>query len=174
MSTPAPQSDSLSSPAPAAPQATQQVSMTSLALVSGLTHVPVFRFVDEQYQPLQSELLVSRANHWAVATEQPQSNPKNGGPLQLGAPSLAANICREYEIEPADLTLFARYVYSGGYESLYAVHFASGTRDLFEGIRFIGIMPRELLKPEQVTELMHLLHAGQPAPAMWRAIPGKK
>jgi hypothetical protein len=141
--------------------------MLSFSDVAAVREVQPFNFSDAQRKPRTCDLLVNPAQGWAIATES--ADAEGAGLMQSFAP-LAAKICQEYQIEPAQLTLFVRYAYDNAFTSLYVVHFAHGERDLFEGVRFLT--PRRQELPfEAAAELLEQLQSGQaPSPTL-RAIP---
>ncbi|MFC6225833.1 hypothetical protein ACFP2F_21490 [Hymenobacter artigasi] len=141
--------------------------MNSLSTLAGVTHVLPFHLYDDvKQQPTRCELVVHPAQGWAVATELDNGT---AGLIQCQV-TLATKICQEYHIDPQALTLFTHYAYTGNYENVYVVRFVSGTRDLFDGIRFLG--PRRyMLTPEDVTVLVQLLNNGQAPASEWRALP---
>ena len=142
--------------------------MNALHTLAGVTHALPFHLYDDvKRQPTRCELVVHPAQGWAVATELPDSGTAG---LALCQVTLATKICQEYGIDPTALTLFTRYAYTGNYENVYAVRFVSAERDLFDGIRFLGAR-RDMLNPEEVTELVQQLTGGENPAPVWRALP---
>ncbi len=139
--------------------------MNSLHTLAGVTHALPFHLYDDvKRQPTRCELVVHPGQGWAVATEM-----AGGAGLAQCHLTLATLICQQYPIAPAALTLFTRYAYTTAHESIYAVRFGVGERDLFDDIRFVGPR-REALNSEDVAALQQALTTGQaPAPG-WRAL----
>lgn len=142
--------------------------MNLLHTLAGVKHaLPFDLFDDTRHQPTRCELVVHPAQGWAVATELPDSGTAG---LALCQVTLATKLCQEYEIDPRALTLFTRYAYSAAHESVYAVRFVSGDRDLFDGVRFLGPR-RDMLNPEDVAALVQQLTEGRAPAPVWRALP---
>ena len=140
--------------------------MKSLSTLTGIIHSLPFHFYDDdKQQPARCELVVHPAQGWAVATEL-ESETTGLSQCQL---TLAARICQQYNIEPQDLALFTRYAYTDTYENVYVLHFVSGERDLFDGIRFMGPC-RERLTLADVDALVARLREGQAPAPQWRAL----
>lgn len=143
--------------------------MNSLSTLAGVTHALPFHLYDDvKREPTRCELVVHPAQGWAVATELEGTTT---GLIQCQV-TLATKICQEYGIDPLALTLLTRYAYTGNYENVYVVRFVSGERDLFDGIRFLGPR-RDMLNPEDVTELVEQLSNGQAPAQQWRALAAK-
>ena len=109
--------------------------MLSFSDVAAVREVQPFHFLDAQRKTIACDLLVNPAQVWAIATERPDA--EGAGLMQSFAP-LAAKICQDYQLDPAQFTLLVRYAYDNDFTSLYVVHFAQGERDLFEGVRFLA------------------------------------
>lgn len=135
-------------------------------MLAGVTHAMPFHLYDDvNQQPTRCELVVHPVQGWAVATELESGT---AGLVQCHM-TLASKICQQYNIEPQALTLFTRYNYTGNYENVYVVRFVSGTRDLFDGVRFIGPY-RNILCIEDIHTLVQQLSTGQNAAPQWRAL----
>lgn len=141
-------------------------SLDDLLQLPGVVHVPIFHFYDdEKRQPARCELLVAPALNWAVATELP-----DGGPgLARCHLTLAVKVCQLYPMEPGRLTLFTRYTDRQTYQNLYSLHFATGGRDLFDGVAFGGVSRRPVADLD-APFLLAALQAGEPLPVEWRAV----
>ena len=140
--------------------------MDALLQVPGVVHVPIFHFYDdEKRQPARCELLVAPDLGWAVATEL-----ADGGPgLVKCHLTLAVRVCQHYPIEPSLLTLFTRYTDQSTYQNLYSLHFATGGRDLFEGVAFGGVSRRAVADAD-TPFLIQALQSREPLPVEWRAV----
>ena len=141
--------------------------MDALLQLPGVDHVPVFHiYDDEKRQPARCELMVAPALGWAVATQL-----YDGGPgLVVCHQTLAVKVCQLYPIAPERLVLFTRYADpERTYQNLYSLHFASGGRDLFNEISFVGPTRRPVAELD-TPFLMQALQAGEPLPAEWRAL----
>jgi hypothetical protein len=126
-----------------------------------------FHFFDPHHQPTKCELVVCPAQGWAVATELPDAK---GAGLMHSLTTLASKVCTEYNIAPAQLSLFARYAYSDEATGWYMVRFDHSDRDLFDGVRFLAPTRKEV-PPDVAGVLLKELASGQ-APALeWRAVP---
>ncbi|MDF7815276.1 hypothetical protein [Hymenobacter sp. YC55] len=150
--------------------------MEALLQMPCVVHVPQFHlYDDEKRQPASCELMVAPALGWAIATEL-----IDGGPgLARCHQTLAIKVCQQYPIEPGVLTLFTRYTDRKTYENLYVLHFASGGRDLFNDITFVGSTRRPVAELDTPFVVQMLQAAGmQPAmkqpgaslPPEWRAL----
>lgn len=80
--------------------------MQDFRQLPGVYQVQPFHFFDPHHQPTRCELVVQPAQGWAVATELPDAK---GAGLMYSLTTLAAKICQEYEVAPAQLSLFVRY-----------------------------------------------------------------
>ena len=139
--------------------------MLSFSELPNVRQVQPFHFYDAQQKPTKCDLLVNPAQGWAIATDRPDAG--GAGLMQSFAP-LAAKICQEYQIDPAQLTLLVRYAYDNDFSSLYVVYFAHGERDLFDGVRFLT-PKRQELPPAAAAELLEQLHSGQAPSSTLRA-----
>jgi len=141
--------------------------MKTLSQLPDVRHEQPFHFFDTHHQPTLCELVVHPANGWAVATELPDAK---GAGLMYSLTTLASKVCTEFEIEPAQFSLFARYAYADELKGLHLVQFGHSDRDLFEGIRFLAPTRRELLT-DVVGVLLQQLTTGQALALEWRAVP---
>lgn len=140
--------------------------MDSLLQMPGVIHAPIFHlYDDEKRQPARCELMVAPALGWAVAT---QINDGGLG-LVVCRQTLAVKVCQLYPIEPERLVLFLRYTDLSTYQNLYSLHFASGGRDLFNEISFVGPTRRPVAELD-TPFLIKALQAGEPLPSEWRAL----
>jgi hypothetical protein len=140
--------------------------MQTLSALEGAVHHPLFRFLDATQGAMQCELLVHPLQGWAIATEQPGKGRPN---LMPCAPTLAAKICREFNVPFDSLVLLTRCVYGPGNESIYVQRFGHGEVDLFETARFLA-PTREPLMEHQVSALLEGLQAGQGVSPQWRTL----
>jgi hypothetical protein len=139
--------------------------MDYLLHIPGALHVPIFHIYDEKRQPARCELLVAPDLGWAVATQL-----NEGGPgLVICHQTLAIKVCQLYPIEPERLVLFTRYTDLRTYQNVYSLHFASGGRDLFNEISFVGPTRRAVAELD-TPFLLQALQSGEPLPPEWRAL----
>jgi hypothetical protein len=139
--------------------------MDFLTEVTQAQQVQPFLFPDSNSKPTKCNLLVSPAQKWAIATEL----PAGGTGLIHCHISLAAAICKEYDIEPEALMLFIRYTYAEQHSDMYVVRFGHGSRDFFEGVHFVAPQ-REQLTEDEAAQLVQEVSNGRAPASHWRAL----
>ena len=140
--------------------------METLSQLPGV-HVQPFYFFGPEHQLTKCHLVVAAAQGWAVATELPDAQ---GPGLMYSLTTLASKVCTEYAIDPAQLSLFARYAYPDEVTNLYLVQFGFADWHLFEGLIFEAPC-RQQLPPDVAGQLLKRLASGQALAPEWRAVP---